>query len=209
MARARSEEFKTPPCRLSFANGLFKPRAQQEGGKESYGCTLIFQKNVDRSVLDNAVKKVIVDEWGEKGLDKAKNGLIKLPFLDGAGKEAYNKKTGELNSGMGSDVFFIRPSANKDYPPVVRFKSPTIPATEAEVYSGCHGFAVLTAYAWSHPQNGDGVSFGIAYFQKTGEGERFGGGGGVDVDKFFEKVEDTGNAPEETKGGAGAGGLFG
>lgn len=208
MAKGRSEEFRTPTCRLSFAQGLFHPRSQN-GGAEKHGCTLIFPKTTDRAPFDDALRAAITQEWGEKGLEKVRNGIIKTPFLDGAGKEARNKTTGELHAGMGPDVFFIRPTANKDRPPVVRYRSPTIPATEEEVYSGCYGFAVLTAFAWHNDSSGDGVSFGIAYFQKTADGERIGGGGPVDVSKWHEKIEDTGAAPDSTKDGRGAGGLFG
>lgn len=205
---ARSEDFKTPPCRLSFAQNLFKARAQ-EGGKPKFGCTLIFPKSGDRSALDKAVKAVILEQWGEKGLERAKQGLIKSPFLDGAGKEARNKTTGELHPGMGEDVFFIRTQANESRPPVVRYKNPNIPATEEEVYSGCYGFGVINAFAWHNDQNGDGVSFGIQYFQKTADGERLAGSGAVDPEKWHEKIADEGDAPDTTKTGAGAGGLFG
>jgi len=201
----RTDDFKSPTMRGSYLQGLFKARANAEGGTEKFGCTLIGE-NKDRAVLEAEVKKCIVGEWGEKGLERAAKGLIKSPFLDGDGKEAHNKKTGELNPGMGAGLFFIRPSAI--FEPAVRYKSRSIQASPEEVYSGCYGFAVLNCYAWSHPTNGDGVSFGIAMFQKTGDGERLGGGGGVDVDKWYETVESS-DAPAETKGGAGAGGLFG
>lgn len=204
---ARSDDFKTPPCRLSFAQSLFKARAQ-EGGKPKYGCTLIFPKEA-RPALEKHVAEVIKAQWGEKGLEKAKSGLIKSPFLAGDGKEARNKTTGELHPGMGPDVFFIRVQANEDRPPVVRYKDPNIPATADEVYSGCYGFGVINAFAWNNPQNGDGVSFGIQYFQKTKDGERIGGSGQVDPEKWHEKIEDAGDAPQETKQGTGAGGLFG
>jgi hypothetical protein len=203
----RSADFKTDLCRISFAGSLFKPRAQQEGGVEKYGCTLIFPKTCDRTALDNAVKSVLIAQWGDKGLERAKAGLIKSPFLDGAGKEARNKKTGELHPGFGPDVFFLR--VQSVHAPVVRWKSEHIPATEAEVYSGCYGKAVLNAFAWTNPQNGDGVSFGIQFFQKLQEGERLGGSGGVDAGKWMETVPDEGAAPEATRSGAGAGGLFG
>ncbi len=202
---ARSEDFKTPPCRLSFAQQLFKARAQ-DGGKPKYGCTLIFTKE-HRAALEQQVAKVITDQWGPAGIEKAKNGLIKSPFLAGDGKEARNKQTGELHPGMGPDVFFIRTQANEDRPPVVRYKDPNIPATAEEVYSGCYGFAVVNAFAWSNPQNGDGVSFGISYFQKTRDGERIGGSGQLDPEKWHEKIEDAGDAPDV--GGGGAGALFG
>jgi len=203
----RSNDFKTPLCRIAFAGSLFKPRAQQEGGVEKYGCTLIFPKSCDRSALDNAVKGVIVAQWGDKGLERAKAGLIKSPFLDGGGKEARNKKTGELHPGFGPDVFFLRVQSVRA--PVVRWKSEHIPATAEEVYSGCYGKAVLNAFAWNNPQNGDGISFGIQFFQKIQEGERLGGSGGVDAGKWMESVPDEGEAPEATRGGAGASGLFG
>lgn len=205
---ARSEDFKTPPCRLSFAQNLFKARKATDDAKAKYGCTLIFTKE-HRATLEKEVAKVIVEQWGEKGIERAKAGLIKSPFLAGDGKEARNKTTGELHPGMGPDVFFIRTQANEDRPPVVRYKNPNIPATEDEVYSGCRGFAVINAFAWNNPQNGDGVSFGIQYFQKTQDDERIGGSGQLDPEKWHEKIEDAGDAPAETKTGAGAGGLFG
>jgi hypothetical protein len=203
----RSSDFMTDLCRVSFAGSLFKPRAQQEGGVEKYGCTLIFSKTCDRSALDAAVKGVIIAQWGDKGLERAKAGLIKSPFLDGAGKEARNKKTGELHPGFGPDVFFLRVQSIRQ--PVLRYRSEHIPATEEEIYSGCYGKAVLNAFAWNNPQNGDGISFGIQFFQKISDGERLGGSGGVDAAKWMESVPDEGAAPEATRGGAGASGLFG
>lgn len=202
---ARGENFRAPDCRLSFGQDLFKPRKNDQG-VEKWGCTLIFAKE-HRAALEAEVAKVIVAEWGEKGIERAKQGLIKSPFLAGDGKEARAKATGELHPGMGPDVFFIRPSSNNAIP--IRYKDPNVQATQDEVYSGCHGFAVLNAFAWHNAQNGDGVSFGINYFQKLRDGDRLGGAGGVDPNEFYEKIEDTGDAPEETKSGAGAGGLFG
>lgn len=215
-SRARSDEFKAPRSRVSYAQDLFTPRdktddAGKPTGKQSYGCTLIYEKSVDRSAMEKAVEDVVMAEWGEKGIERFKKKLIKSPFIDGESKSAHNK-AGELNPGMGPDVFFVRVTANQE--PVVRYKSANIPAKLGngpdEIKSGDYGFAVLNAYAWNSATGGDGVSFGISYFQKTEAGESLGGtGGGVDVNKYYEKVADTGAAPEETKSGAGAGGLFG
>jgi hypothetical protein len=202
---ARGENFRAPDCRLSFAQDLFKPRKNDQGN-EKWGCTLIFS-NEHRAALEKEIAKVIVEEWGEAGLERARKGLIKSPFLAGDGKEARNKTTGDLHPGMGEHVFFIRPSSNDQVP--IRYKDAHIPATQDEVYSGCYGFAVLNAFAWNNEKNGDGVSFGINYFQKLRDGDRLGSSGGGDPSEFFEQIEDTGSAPEETKGGAGAGGLFG
>lgn len=204
---ARSEDFKTPPCRVLYAFSMFKPR-KDDKGVEKYQPTLVFA-NEHRPALEKHVGAVIVEQWGEKGLERAKQGLIKSPFLSGDGKEARKKDTGEIKPGYGPGLFFIRPWANVDHPPVIRYKNPNIPATQEEVYSGCRGFAVLSAFAWSHDSNGDGVSFNLAYFQKTGDDEKIGGDGGVDPEKWHEKIDDEGDAPAETKTGAGAGGLFG
>lgn len=221
MAFARSDDFKTPVGRLSFADSLFKARKQgtDANSKLKFGCTLIFPKAAltEKNIayrgamvsLQDIVGQVIVEQWGEKGLEKAKAGLIKSPFLDGEGKEARSKKTGDLHGGMGADVFFVRTQANEDRPPVVSESAvQRIPGSPQTVYSGCFGFGILNAFAWNNPQNGDGVSFGISCFFKKADGERL-GGGGTDPDSWLETVEDAGSAPEATRTGAGAGGLFG
>lgn len=220
---ARSEEFKTPDCRISFAQNLFKAREMQASGTKKFGCTLIFANEMmtaktchvgqagerKQMSLQDIVANVIVETWGEKGLVRAKDGLIKSPFLPGNGPQARSKKTGELHAGMGDDVFFIRTNANEDRPPkVFGTVDAQVPASQEDVYSGCYGFAILNAYTWNNPQNGDGVSFGVNMFFKRSDGDRL-GGGGSSPDEWAETVDDAGDAPEETKAGAGAGGLFG
>lgn len=208
MAMARSDEFKSEMCTLSYAQGLFKARVQEEGKKPKFGATLIFSK-ADRPSLEKHVADVILKEWGPKGLERAKAGVIKSPFLAGDGKEARNKQSGKINPGLGPDVFFIRPTANEDRPPAVRWKNPNVQETETNVYSGCRGKAVLNCFAWKNDKGGEGISFGIQMFQKLGEGDRLGGSSGVDPEKWHESVPDEGPAPDATKTGAGAAGLFG
>lgn len=207
MSRARSADFKTPLCRLSFAQGLYRPKGVN-GGPEKFGCTLIFPK-ADRKILEPYVAQVIKDEWKDAGLERARKGLIKSPFLAGDGKEARNKQTGELHPGMGPDVFFIRCIANKDRPPWVRWRDPNLQMTEADVYSGCWVKAVIGCFTWRNDQSGDGVSFGVSGLQKIKDGERLGGSGQSDPSEYLETVEDAGDAPEETRGGRGAASLFG
>lgn len=206
----RTDFRKSPIGRTSFAHNLFKPRDEKKDDGttvQKWGCTLIFP-NSEKPWFEKLLMEVIVGEWGDAGLARAKNGLIKSPLLKGDGKEARNKETGELHPGMGPDVFFIRVNSNNAI--TVRYKSETIPATPDEVFSGCYGFAALNGFAWNNSKNGDGVSIGITYFQKTEDGERLGGESGpAKASDWFEKVEDAGDAPEETKNGAGAGGLFG
>ncbi len=208
MAMARSEDFKTPLCRLSYAGGLFKARAAVEGAPKKFGCTLIFPKSA-RAELEKIVAQVILDEWKQPGIERAKKGLIKSPFLAGDGKEARNKSTGELHPGMSADVFFIRVQAGEERPPRVWFRDPNRQENEDVVFSGCFGKAILNAFAWHNAQSGDGVSFGLSGFQKLQDGERLGGSGGVDPTKWNETIADEGPTPESAKSGAGASGLFG
>lgn len=221
---ASTEAIKTTLCRLSYARDLFTPRLPDEkkpNDPKKYGCTLIFTKGdkEGRGALEALAVEAIKAEWGDKGLENLKKKIIKTPFFDGEGPEARYKtgeRAGELHPGMGPDVWFIRVSANdtdkagkKVKPPRVWWKDKDVQETEENVYSGCYGKAILNAFTSNHPTGGLRVSFGIAGFQKLKEGERLSTGGPIDTDKWNETIEDDGPAPEATKTGAGAGGLFG
>jgi hypothetical protein len=197
--------------RLSYAASLFKARKINVTDKdEKFSPTLIFKKT-DKEIVD-LCKQAIIDcavaKWGDVAKERLKSGLIKNPILDGG--KSVNKKTGKLNEGMSDEVFYIRPSSGAEMPPKVIYRSPNIQATLEEVYSGCFGAAVINAYWWEHPTQGDGVSFGIKMFQKLADGPRI-GGGPVDAAKYYEEVVDEdaqGSAPEETHEGAGSAALF-
>lgn len=226
MAMASSAQFKAAGARFSYVQNMFTRVAKKDDSGNAYldkngkpvteqQCTLIFDKSTDRTPFDNALREAIVAEWGEKGMEQAKAGVIRLPYLAGDGKEARVKtgdNAGEVREGLGPDKWFIRVATRLEAP--VRYRSETVPAThgtgEDQIKSGDYGFAILHAYCWDNPKNGKGVSFGIDYLQKTRAGESLGGSGSaVDVGSVYEAVEDSGAAPEETKSGAGAGGLFG
>lgn len=215
--RGYSENFRTPDGVLGFDRWLFEAEKKVgDDGRESfvYGATLIFSKTSPKEAFESAIIEAAISVgWGDKAkvVGLIQNGMIRSPFLDGASKEARNKQTGELHPGMGPNVFFVRTNTRVKGGPPVRWNDPNIPATKKDVYAGCKMFAVLNAYTWENKQNGKGVSFGLQYLQKVGDGERHytGGASAADPNKYFEKVENTGAAPDATKNGAGAGGLFG
>jgi hypothetical protein len=206
----RLDDFKSPLCRLSYARGLFVARSQEEGKPPRFSATLIFP-NAAKIEFVKLIKKLIEETpgWGAKGFERARAGLIKNPLLAGDGKEARDNTSGEIKPGLGPDVFFIRPGASADRAPAVWWKNPNVQETETNVYSGCYGKAILNLYSYKHPKSGDGITFGISGFQKHAEGERLGGAGPIDKEKWSETIEDDGPAPAEMAGGKGAGALFG
>lgn len=207
---ARSEDLKTPEARFAFTRELFTAKAgsDEPGAKKKFGCTLLFPKSADLSALKDAAVKAATEEWGDKAVQWIKDGVIKSPFLDGDGPQGIAKKTGERKEGHVGHTF-IRVTSGETMKPVVvdRLRNPVVDA--AGCPSGCYGFAVVNAFTWDNPKNGKGITFGISMAQVTRPGEALGGGGGPDPDKFFEKIADEGAAPEATKSGQGAGGLFG
>jgi hypothetical protein len=208
MAMYRTELKKSPLMRLSYAFGLFNPQKDDKGNPtEKYTVTLILPKSDTEGLrkLQEMVADVVTGQWGEKGVERFKKGLIKSPILDGASKSALDKD-GNHKPGLSDDVVFIRPITYRK--PKV-FNAQVMPASEDEVRSGYWGYAALNALAWHNPSNGDGISFGIDMFQVTKEDEILGGGGGANPDSFFEAV---GGSSDDTRGstggGKGAGGMF-
>lgn len=206
---ARAADIKTPLARFAFTNSLFKAQ-ENDKGKKSFGCSLLFDKSVELGALKANALAAAKEEWGDKAEAWIKDGTIKNPFLDGDGKQGKSKKTGEPHAGFPGCTF-VRVISGEEYKPKV-VNQKVLPIVSAEeLYSGCYGYAVVNAFTWDNPQNGKGISFGVSMLQKAKEGEKLGGGGGDggDPEEHFEVIADEGGAPAETKAGAGAGGLFG
>ena len=209
MAMYRTDLKKSPLMRLSYAYGLFNPQKDDKGNPtDKYTVTLILPKSDEKGLrlLQEMVAEVVMGQWGEKGVERFKKGLIKSPILDGSSKSAMDKE-GNHKPGLSDDHVFIRPITYRK--PKV-FNAQVLPAAEDEVKSGYWGYAALNALAWHNPSNGDGVSFGIDMFQVTKVDEVIGGGGGADPDKFFEAVGGSGDdsGPAAGAGGRGAGSMF-
>ena len=210
---ARSEDVKTPKAIIAFAHTCFEPQ-ERDNGKKQYAPTLLFSKDTDLSALKQAAADAAIAEWGDKAIQWIKDEVIKSPFLDGDGKQAVSKKTGERHPGFAGRTF-IRCVSGEDYQP--KMFGPSGKTTDrlydkADLPSGSTVSAVVNAFTWENKENGKGISFGISIIQlvRKAEGDEVlgGGGGGPDPEKFLEKI-DSGDAPEETKTGAGASGLFG
>jgi hypothetical protein len=192
-----SGETALPRARISYAKSLYEGKADDKGTVK-YSPTLIFPKS-DIKLLQQKVAEVVVGEWGEKGKERFRTGMIKNPIIDGAGKEARNKSTGELNPGMGEDVVFIRPWSKN---PIPVFGPDARPMDPKSIMSGWWGYPVLTGFAWHNEKSGDGVGFWISMWMHSKEDEVIGGGGMPDPGAFLqaEKVSTSGGG--DVSGGA-------
>lgn len=225
MANARSEDFKLEQMRGHFLH-VVKPQKRDEGGtvKLSYNGTFLWPKTTpallgktlagtEINVMDEAVK-VAVAQWGDKAVQWIKDGVIKSPFLDGDGPQGVSKKTGERHNGFAGHRF-IRASANVDYPPTcidAKFGAdgkPVVVTDANRMYWGAYYHIVVNMFAWEHPQNGKGLSFGLSMIQFAKDGEKLGtgGGGGVDASKWASNTVDPAAAGAPAASGS-AGGLF-
>lgn len=208
---ARSQDLSTQKAKLlgrfAFTDGLFTLQDTQSG-KKQWNVTILFPKTLDLAPLHSLALEAATGEWGDKAVQMIKDGIIKSPFLDGDGKQGKSKKTGEPHAGFPGHTF-IRCTSGQDYRPKV-VNQQLLPITsKADLKSGDYGYAVLSAYTWETKENGKGITFGVSMVLKARDGESLGGGGFGDPEEYFEKIEDQGDAPTETKSGAGAAGLFG
>jgi len=207
-----SEDIKTPPAIIAYANNLFETR-ENKSGRKQYGCVLLFPKaTTDMSKISGIILEAAEKSWPGKAKERLQSELIKNPILDGDGKQGLNKETGERHPGYAGH-WFIRCNSGEKRPPKVFGSNAVSRITDdTELPSGSTVFGVINAWTWNNEEQGDGVSLNINIVQlaKKAEGDEVlgGGGGGPDPEKFLEKIADEGETPEAAKTGDGAGGLF-
>lgn len=143
--------FLTPEFRVSFPN-IFKPH--RESGK--YGLTMIFDGDVDFSLLQKAVDAKIKEVY-PKG--KPKN--LMMPILDGNDSDAGREEL--------VDKFYINGKSGKYRPGLVDSAHNDI-VDEAEFYPGCWARATITLYHWSYLGK-CGISVNVRNIMKTRDDE--------------------------------------
>lgn len=149
-----------PRARLLYARGLYHPlRISLVSGKPTYGCTLA----VPREEVHFLRALAVGAAWQQWRDICGFGSSVRVNIFAGDGKEARNRQTKALHPGLGPDVVFIRASS---------LKQPDVNGPEADIYSGCYGSAVVSAYAWTGNEIGNGVSFALHSFTKTEAGDR-------------------------------------
>lgn len=134
----------TPEFRVSFPH-IFK--ADDNG---TFGLSMIFDSDVDFSVLEGAVETLIKEKY-PKGAPKG----IMLPILDGA----------DSNRTEHENKLYINGKCGKYRPGLVDQNKQDI-VDESEFYPGCWARAVITLYQWAYLGK-CGISVNVRNIQKV------------------------------------------
>jgi len=193
----KSPYFKTPLCRLAFADGLFSPRGYED--KPTFQASLLISKDSDIGWLQNQLHDLVDKQWGAQGMKMLKDGIIKSPILDGDGKQGMSSKSGTRHDGF-ENHWFIRVSTGVAFPPTLHNQL-LEPATSEQLYSGCYVFSLIRLHTWTNEKQGRGVSVGLSAMQKVKDGARLGQIDtksyfdpiAVDADQAFDSIRDAGD----------------
>jgi hypothetical protein len=158
---------RTSPVRLSYANGLFKPRAVKEGDPKRYTVSLLFPVGADLSILYGMANKAAVDKFGDPSKHK-----LKSPFL----KQDDVPDPGYMDGGV-----YLRCGAPEENQPQVIDLQGRRLLSETDCYSGAWAIATIRAFAYDAKLN-KGVSFGVQNILKIADDDRFSGRSSADED---------------------------
>lgn len=147
--KADGVSFLTPEFRVSF------PRIFEADDNGKFGCSMIFDRDTDFSVLEKAIADKEKEVW-PKGAPKRD---YLLPILDGD----------ESNREEHKDKFYINGKAGKYRPGLVDAQLAPI-VDESEFYPGCWARAVITLYHWVYSGK-CGISVNIRNIQKIRDDE--------------------------------------
>jgi hypothetical protein len=158
---------RTSPVRLSYAGGLFKPRAVKDGDPKKYSVTLLFPVGADLSILYGMANKAAVDKFSDPSKVKLKN-----PFL----RQDDSPEPGFQDGGI-----YLRCGApEENQPQVVDLQGRRL-LSESDCYSGCWAIATIRAFAYDAKLN-KGVAFGVQNVLKIADDDRFSGRASADED---------------------------
>lgn len=182
----------TAPARLAFP-ALFEPKpvAKDKPDELKYQAAILFPPDYDMAPLVAAVEAAMIDKWGK---------VIKLAHRNNPLKKCEDRG-GTPVPGYEDGWWYL--NAKSNYQPSVLNKNNQEILSGDVVYPGCWCNFHITAFAWSHPKGGDGVSFSLNAVRKYRDDDRLGGRrNAVEVFGAVE-VEDLGN--EESAGGSDEG----
>jgi hypothetical protein len=176
MAKKKSQKkvkrkVTTPEFRVSYP-AVFKPRFNEESGKEEYKVQALFRKGEDLSKMKAVATKALQDKFGNKLKSKSFVKNIKSPFKD-QGDCIKTDENGEefLPDGYVEGAKYCEFKSYQK--PGVVDKAVEDIVDSSQFYGGCFASATVVAVAYEVKGN-KGVSFWLQNLQKTKEGDPFG-----------------------------------
>lgn len=170
----------TAEVRFSYVR-LFEPVPNQSGVMKYSACLLLDKENAAEKKRWDAMIEAAIKKGIEDGKFTAnQRPILKLPIRDGDKELATEQKKGEEYKGM----WFVNASANHtnrngEVQPPPEVTKPqggvAVPILNpSEFYSGCHGRAIITFYAFNEGGS-KGIAVAINGAYKTKDGDRLDG----------------------------------
>lgn len=191
-------EVKITNARISFAHGLFKATAMEEGQTPKFGADFILQdgakvfKKTDAGWVEAPIKDIMLavanEAWKGKGAEM-------LGDLE-ASKKCYRNgdkrrnKAGDTYEGYEGCWYVTAKNATR--PTVVDRNRNPVQESDGVVYSGCYVNVIFDLYAVTDPKR-KGVFAGLKGVQFAKDGDAFAGGSVAKADAF----DDLGDAPQD------------
>jgi hypothetical protein len=176
--------FMLQNARLAFGNGLYsnRPMPGDKNAVGAYNCKAIIPPDHPQlQDLENAIVAVAREAWGVKAdtILKGAKASARTCLHNGDSKPNWGGFEGNYFVSMRSK---IKPSV---------FDREKTEVTEESgiVYSGCFGNFNIDIFAYDKPNYG--ISAQVRGFQKTADGDAFGGGTRAGAEEFPD-VGDTG-----------------
>lgn len=159
----------SPQGRVSFPE-VFVPKAMEEGQKEKFSLTLLF----DPAKMDDAQKAKL--RAMKEAADKACREKFQVGLNENyKGKALTNpfRKSEEKPDLYEPGQIFVKFSSMTK-PGLVDASRTAIAETSGDFYAGCWAHVTYTVYAYDQSGN-RGVAFGLKNIQKTRDDDSFGG----------------------------------
>ncbi len=153
-------KFTTPTFRLSFPH-LWKPHKATPTADPKFSICMLFPKDADRKLMNDALLKAGIECWGPK----AKWPKVALPWRDGNEKSDLAGYEGQI---------YANADTRAESPPGVVNRNRE-PADQNEVYAGCYARAVVTAKAIPNVGGKNYLKFYLNHVQKVADGEHLDG----------------------------------
>lgn len=170
MAEQKKTRILLKNVRLSYAN-IFEPKAMNEGDDPKYSVSLIIDKNDENNIkkIKQAIENAKANGKAEKFGGKVPANL-RTPLRDG--------DTDREDDDAYNNAYFLNANS-KQAPEVIDQRK--LPATDADVYSGCYAHVTVNFYPYAVSGN-KGIAVGLGNIMKAKDGERLSGGASAESD---------------------------